>query len=776
MPTSGFAMLASHARVPLFRNGYALVLNSGATAALGMVFWLVATRIYPPHVVGVNSALVAAATLLGTIAHLNLSNALNRFIPRAGRPAAWLVGASYLVSAVVAVVAGGVFLLGIDAWSPTLGFVRDNPILAAWFVATVALWSMFILQDGALTGLRQAGWVPLENAAFGLAKIAVLLLPVVSLSPHGIFLAWTVPLIPLLIVVNALIFRLLMPRHITQTQERAQPIEMRRVARFVAGDYASGLVSKGVVSVLPIIVLEVLDADAAAYFSLSWAIGYALYLVSNGMATSLLVEAALDEAKLGEYSYRVIIRTAWLLLPLVGGVVLFAPVLLSLFGTSYAAEGTALLRLLSVASIPGIVTTVYTAVQRTRGRMGELLLVTLAINTLVLALSYVLLGIRGITGIGIAWVISQALAASVLLATVFRPVWVAQLNPRLLSRLVRVPRLIRACLYQRRQAKCLSALLPDVVSQLKVGSTWQIHRMLPSVGDVCIATVGDCDQLPSAVVKVAQSQRAGVALKREAEVLAELSCDPRLGEWTALVPRVLARGQANGRQFLVEQLMPGVDGRTVLGQAFKRTEVLAAALAAIAELHHRTATDVVVDSAMLDHWVDGPIRLLVKWTARPGGTNGPVELERIASLLHRALEGRTLVVSWIHGDLAPGNLLLSPDGLHVRGIVDWERASPMGLPDLDVAHFLLSAQALVEGHELGDLVCELLDGSADGATAPHPLTDRPLVLLTWLHHVAGFLRETGRHYSPRSLWTVRNIDNVLRAVTSTDIATGEHVR
>ncbi len=771
---SWFAPLASHASLPLFRNGYALVLNSGVTAALGMVFWLLAARLYPPDVVGINSALVAASTLLGTIAQMNLFYALNRFIPRAGHHAGRLVGASYLVSAGLAVLAGVVFLLGIDILSPALGFLRDNPILAGWFVAAVLLWAVFTLQDGALSGLRRAAWVPLENTAFGLAKIAALLVPAISVSAYGIFLAWTIPLIPLLIVVNALIFRLLMPSHRAHTQEPAQPIEVRRLARFVAGDSASGLVSTGVTSLLPIIVLQVVDAEAAAYFALSWAIAYALHLVSNGMATSLLVEAALDEAKLGEYSYRVIIQTACLLLLPVVGVVLLAPVLLSLFGTSYAAEGTALLRLLCVAALPGIVPTVYTAVQRTRGRTGELLLVTLAVNALALALSYVLLQIHGIIGIGMAWLATQSLAAAVLLATTFRPLWLAQLDPRLLSGLMRFPRLVRAGLYRRRQAMWLSALLPDVVSRVEGGSTWRINRMLASVGDVSVAIVGMRDGSSTAVVKLAQTPRGAGTLKREKDVLAQLSSDQRLTAWSALLPRVLASGKAGGQQFLLEQLMPSLDGRTVLARALHPDAVIAVALSVIAELHQRTATTVFVDDSLLDRWVDGPVRLLCERAAHLGETHGAVALERIRMMLHVALEGRTLCVSWIHGDLAPGNLLLTPDGRHVRGIVDWDRASPVGLPDLDVAHFLLCTQALIQGRELGDIVCRLLDDAAELGAGASPLTDRPLVLLAWLHHVTGILSKTDR-YPPRSVWALRNIDNVLRKVDSTDTATREHL-
>ena len=76
--------------VPLYRNGYALVASSGLTSVLGLVYWLMAARLYTPQAVGVSAALISAMTLLANLAQLNLKSALNRFLPRAGSASAGL--------------------------------------------------------------------------------------------------------------------------------------------------------------------------------------------------------------------------------------------------------------------------------------------------------------------------------------------------------------------------------------------------------------------------------------------------------------------------------------------------------------------------------------------------------------------------------------------------------------------------------------------------------------------------------------------------------------
>src|SRR5205814_7849187 len=76
--------LTDHLRLPLFRNGYALLFSGAATSGLGLLYWAVAARLYPLATVGLNSALLSAMLLLSCMAQLSLNNVLVRFIPAAG--------------------------------------------------------------------------------------------------------------------------------------------------------------------------------------------------------------------------------------------------------------------------------------------------------------------------------------------------------------------------------------------------------------------------------------------------------------------------------------------------------------------------------------------------------------------------------------------------------------------------------------------------------------------------------------------------------------------
>ena len=89
--------LTAQLRTPLLRNGYSLAVNTVAAAGLGTVYWIIAARLYSTEDVGVNAALISAMIFLAKLAQLNLVNALNRFVPQAGRStrrliASWRLG------------------------------------------------------------------------------------------------------------------------------------------------------------------------------------------------------------------------------------------------------------------------------------------------------------------------------------------------------------------------------------------------------------------------------------------------------------------------------------------------------------------------------------------------------------------------------------------------------------------------------------------------------------------------------------------------------------
>src|SRR5688500_4226580 len=103
-------------RTPQHRDGLALVLSSGLSSVIGLLYWVVAARLFTPDVVGVTNALISTMTLLGLAAQLNLGNALLRLVPVAERSARRLVLTCYAVGTALPGLRASVLALG-ATWS-----------------------------------------------------------------------------------------------------------------------------------------------------------------------------------------------------------------------------------------------------------------------------------------------------------------------------------------------------------------------------------------------------------------------------------------------------------------------------------------------------------------------------------------------------------------------------------------------------------------------------------------------------------------------------------
>jgi O-antigen/teichoic acid export membrane protein len=397
---------------PLFHSAYSLILSTVATAVLGLGYWILAAREYPAAVLGQASAAISAMLMLSNFAQMNLFHGLARFVPAAGRLSGRLIGWAYLASGAAALALATAFVLVAPRISDGFEFL-DGPLAGAAFVAAVALWGLFALQDGVLTALHKASWVPIENVLFGLVKLGLLLLFATVFVDEGIFASWNIPVLLAVIPVNLLIFRRLVP--LRKSIPAGEQLRPRRVSRFVAVDYVGSLLLQTYTTALPLVIVAMLGAEANATFYVAYVIIAALDLVSVNLATALTVEAAHHEHRLAEYARRVLLRSGALLVPAVAVLVAGAPQLLDAFGDRYANDSVAVLQLLALGSLPRMVNIVYMGAMRVEQRVHRVVRVQAMTSVVVLSLTLLLTPSLGIQGVAVAWTCAHlAVAASLL--------------------------------------------------------------------------------------------------------------------------------------------------------------------------------------------------------------------------------------------------------------------------------------------------------------------------------------------------------------------------
>ena len=723
------AALTRHLRDPVRGAGYALVSSSLISSGVGVLYWLVAARRYSEVDVGRGAAMIAAMTLVSVVAQLGLRNSLVRFVPTAGDGRRRLVALSYAATGTVALVGAVVTLTLLRSWTPELEAVGPSLPTIAWFGVATAAWTIFVLQDSVLTAIGRAGIVPLENLVFSVAKIALLVALASAFAGTGVFVSWTLPVIALVVPVSIYLFRSGLDRNPARGVE---PISLPKMVRFTAGDYVASSLWNTTAWILPLIVLGMVGAEANAHYFLAWSTAYILFLVPSNIGHALIAQASREPARLIPHTRRALSQSAMLVVPAVVVGVVVAPWYLRLFGGDYEAEATVLLRLMLLAAIPNLAISTFVSVARVQLRVRAIMIAYGSIFVIMIAGTPIVLRSYDLDAVGVLWLSAETIVALGVLAAAFWSLWVQLPGPRITRALGR----LRA-----------GRGSPARVSEVEV---------------TMAATSGD-----ELVLKVARSASAADELDAAHDVMASLSRDPRATPVVHLVPRVIESGDDEGNRFLTETRLPGVELSALLGDP-RRTAAISAAAAAISRLHKATARQIMVTEDVLDTWfVDRARGLGPLLSGRQRDT-----LERIGERVRAGLLGRTVIATRVHGDLAPGNVLLDPTTLEVTGLVDWGNSQIDELPDTDVAHLLLTTRAESTHSELGPVVLDaLLSGWHDEDTAvldvaPSRLNshipDDVVVILTWLSHVSNTVRKTDS-YATNRVWVARNIGAVLDA-------------
>ncbi|GAA0964414.1 hypothetical protein [Actinocorallia libanotica] len=420
--TGRFARLRGELDNPLFRNAYALMLNGGLTGLLGLGFWIAARHFHSPADFGRNAAVIQAVMYIGGLT--TLSYLLMRFLPQAGRSSSRLIVATYLFGSVLAAGAGLAFLASLAWWdSPNYDHLV-RPEHAVPFLVFIVAWNIFSQQDSSLTGLRRAPWVPVKNTVYGLAKFLFLVLLAWTYAPSdGILLATMLPVLLMVVPVDVLVFRRLLPEHVALTRRLHRTPTPREVGRYLRGDFVGTLASHSSINFIPLLVAAKVSEETNGYFAMAWIFGLMLDLLALNMAMSLTVEGAFDTANLVRTCRDALRRTLMLLVPVSLLVALAAPYVLGLpflFGPEFRGHAGLVLALLALSTLPKALIELYVGVLRVRSRTRLVALIQVARFAGVLAGVAVLVNDHDLAAVGWTVLVVQSLAALAVLPALLR--------------------------------------------------------------------------------------------------------------------------------------------------------------------------------------------------------------------------------------------------------------------------------------------------------------------------------------------------------------------
>jgi len=397
--------LKEHLDDPLFKNSYYLMANTLLISVSGFIFWILAARFYSTEEVGIGAAIISAMSLLYMFSLLGLDIGLIRYLPNETDKGE-MINSCLMLTALTAFLLSVIFLAGLNIWSPALMVIKENAIFGLAFILFTVATALFQLQSNVFVAFRQAKYSFFQFIVT-ILKIGILPL-LITLGAFGIYAANGFASLLAVVIGNIFILKV-------YPSYKPIPAIKKRVVNdmlhYSFGNYIANIFGSLPTVILPILVVNVLGAAMNAYFYVAWAISLMLMTIPLAISKSLLAEGSFSPEKFRKNVIKSLKFIVVLLIPAIIGVFVFGRYVLWLFGEEYARNSLELLLILSVASVPYAVISVYAAVKRVQQEVMPVIGVHGFVAMFAIFGGYLLMQSMGLIGIGYAWLLGNGVVA-----------------------------------------------------------------------------------------------------------------------------------------------------------------------------------------------------------------------------------------------------------------------------------------------------------------------------------------------------------------------------
>lgn len=387
---------------PLFRNSFYLVLSRFINLGAGFLFWLAAAKLYSVEAVGRGTALISSLNLVMLLSPLGFDMSLIRFISEGDREETFytVLSITCLAALAISLAYGAADSLLQSPLLQSLGHSLLFMLVAVFSSATLITGKMFL-------ALRSAHYYLIQNLVLCLR---LLLLPLLlHFNSFGIFLS-------LGLCYCLATFQsgfLLKKQGVGFRCPGVNGPFIRKSLKFSLGNYVSNNLNQAPENILPIMILHLLDSEAAAKYYIAFTLGNLTMTIPYALSTSLFVEGS-HQQPLKENLYKALGAAYFALIPCVMLVCLFGKNILGFINPNYIGAFN-LLRLVALSKFVEVLFVLFISVQNIRLKVKAVVKINLLYCTLLLALSYFFIRQYDIIGVGYAWLVSYLILTCLML-------------------------------------------------------------------------------------------------------------------------------------------------------------------------------------------------------------------------------------------------------------------------------------------------------------------------------------------------------------------------
>ena len=403
-------------------NAGSLVGTTAVTSILGIAYWWIAARRFPPEAVGIASASISAMTLLGGFSILGLGTLLITELPRQPDRAGSLISTALIVAGGVGGCVGIMFAVFASYVSPSFNPLGANILDVVIFASGVSLTAISLVLDPALIGLLRGELQFWRNTLVAVTKLVALFIVSLWISGEGSITIYTTWAIGNALSLMALAAFFAFKEGWPGRKFLPQWVLLRKLGFAALQHHLLNLTLQSPVLILPVLVTALLSSTMNAWFYVAWMIANFVFFIPNALTIVLHAMNSAQQSTLARKA-RVTMSFGLVIIVAANCLLLFATKqVLSVFGKVYADQALWTLRILVLAAFPLIIKYHYISICRIQDRIARAMLGMLPGGILELGAAALGAHLGGLTGLSVGWVVAIYVEAMFMIHTVYKTI------------------------------------------------------------------------------------------------------------------------------------------------------------------------------------------------------------------------------------------------------------------------------------------------------------------------------------------------------------------
>lgn len=397
-----FDFIKLHLKESLFKNSYIMILISLSISFFGFLFWFLLARYYPPTDVGYATVLLSTSMLIGIFSSFGFGIAVIRYLGK-NRDKNNMIN-SYL--SIILFSTLFLTIICIYFGSSTLfedsNIINENFSFILIFLIYTILYAIFLLLGNIFISLKATVFSLYMNIINNILRIP---LPIffISFGVKGILASTTFA-----IVISLFIGLFFFLPKITEGYHYYFMIDrtvIKNTIKFSLENYFAEIFLFLPTLLMPIIILNELGPESAAYFYIAWSITTIVSIFPSAITTSLFTEGSYDRESLPINILKSLKFLFLFLIPITIILCIFGYQILELFGKEYAENAVYLLYLLAISRIPFAIIQIFMSIKRVQFEIKSIILINFLNAFFIIVGTLFFINSFGLIIIGISWVI-----------------------------------------------------------------------------------------------------------------------------------------------------------------------------------------------------------------------------------------------------------------------------------------------------------------------------------------------------------------------------------